>query len=416
MGGPMLDEAPGPIVQHRIGIRGGLTTAWHSGGQSANRYNRGRVAIKRDYYETLGVPREASDEEIKRAFRRAAQKHHPDVDGSDGAEERFKELNEAYRILSDRQRRAAYDMFGHAGVDGASAAGDPFGGGFGPFGDIFDAFFGGSPAGTRRRRQVVAGADLRYDLTIDLGAAVTGRNVEISFPSLDRCSTCSGTGAEPGSEPQTCPECNGTGERRRVSQTILGQMVNITACPRCHGDGKVIGTPCHTCKGDGRVHEERRLEVTIPAGIENGQRIALEGQGEAGPRGGPPGDLYVVVTVREDPDLVRRGTELYTEVPLTFAQAALGATITVRTVEGPEEIEIPAGTQSGHEVRLRGRGVPRVRGSTRGDLHVVATVVVPTRLSKRERELYRELGEIGGPAVLPKTGPSLADRLRDMFS
>jgi molecular chaperone DnaJ len=374
------------------------------------------MAVKRDYYDILGVDRGATEEEIKRAFRRAAQKHHPDVDTSTGAEQRFKELNEAYRVLSDRQRRAAYDMFGHAGVDGASAAGDAFGGGFGPFGDIFDAFFGGSPAGGRRRQRVVAGSDLRYDLTITLAEAVTGVTREIRFPTLVVCSTCAGSGAEPGSEPERCPECNGTGERRRVSQTILGQMVNITACPRCNGEGRVVSTPCHTCAGDGRLREDRRLQVSIPAGIEGGQRIALDGQGEAGPRGGPSGDLYVMVTVRDDPDLVRRGSELYAEVPVTFAQAALGARVAVRTVEGDEEVAVPAGTQSGQEIRLRGRGMPRLRGTGRGDLHVLVTVVVPARLSKRERELLQQLGEASGPAVLPKSGPSLGERLRDLFS
>jgi molecular chaperone DnaJ len=374
------------------------------------------MAVKRDYYEILGVDRGASEEEIKRAFRRAAQKHHPDVDTSTGAEARFKELNEAYRVLSDRQRRAAYDMFGHAGVDGASAAGEPFGGGFGPFGDIFDAFFGGSPAGGRRRQRVVAGADLRYDLTITLAEALSGVTREIRFPTLVRCETCAGSGAEPGSEPERCPECNGTGERRRVSQTILGQMVNIKACPRCNGEGRVIGTPCHTCRGDGRIREDRRLEVTIPPGIESGQRIALEGQGEAGPRSGPPGDLYVMVTVRDDPDLVRRGSELWAEVPVTFAQAALGGRVPVRTVEGTEDVEVPAGTQSGQEIRLRGRGMPRLRGAGRGDLHVVVTVVVPAKVSKREKELLQQLNEVSAPAVLPKSGPSLGDRLRDLFS
>lgn len=373
------------------------------------------MAVKRDYYEILGLDRDASDEDIKRAFRRAAQKHHPDVDTSTGAEQRFKELNEAYRVLSDRQRRAAYDMFGHAGVDGASAAGEPFGGGFGPFGDIFDAFFGGTPAGGRRRQRVVAGSDLRYDLTITLAEAVTGVTREIRFPTLVTCPTCVGSGAEPGSEPERCPECNGTGERRRVSQTILGQMVNITACPRCNGEGRVVSTPCHACKGDGRLREDRRLQVTIPAGIESGQRIAIDGQGEAGPRGGPSGDLYVMVAVRDDPDLVRRGSELYAEVPVTYVQAALGAKVPVRTVEGEEEVAVPAGTQSGQEIRLRGRGMPRLRGAGRGDLHVLVTVVVPAKLTKRERELLQQLGEASSPAVLPKSGPTLGERLRDLF-
>ena len=374
------------------------------------------MAIKRDYYEVLGVPRDASDEEIKRAFRKAAQRHHPDVDTSDGAEVRFKELNEAYRILSDRQRRTAYDMFGHAGVDGASGGGfEGFGGGFGPFGDIFDAFFGGSPAGTRQRRRVVAGADLRYDLTIDFAEAVAGVTKEVTFPTLVTCEVCEGSGAEPGSEPERCPDCNGTGERRRVSQTILGQMVNITACPRCGGEGRIVSVSCHNC-GDGRVRQERRLVVNVPAGIDSGQRIALEGQGEAGPRGGPSGDLYVQVTVREHAELIRRGTELFYELPVTFPQAALGGSLTVPTVEGSEEIDVPAGTQSGTEIRLRGRGVPRLRGAGRGDLHVIVTVVVPQKPSKAERDLLKQLGEVSGAAVLPKGGPGLLDRLRDLFN
>jgi len=375
------------------------------------------MAVKRDYYEVLGVPRDASDEEIKRSYRRAAQRHHPDIDSSDGAEQRFKELNEAYRVLSDRQRRTAYDMFGHSGVDGVGAGGfeGNFGGGFGPFGDIFDAFFGGAPAGTRGRRRVVAGADLRYDLTIEFIEAVSGVTREISFPTLVRCSICEGSGAEPGSEPENCPECNGTGEKRRVSQTILGQMVNVTACPRCGGEGRIVSTPCANCRGDGRIREQRTLNVEVPAGIESGQRIAIESQGEAGPRGGPPGDLYVAVNVREHPQLLRRGTELFYELPVTFPQAALGATLEIPTVEGTEPMEVPAGTQSGTELRLRGRGVPRLRGAGRGDLHVIVTVVVPPKPSKRERELLKELGDVGAPAVLPRGGPTLVDRLRDLF-
>jgi molecular chaperone DnaJ len=262
----------------------------------------------------------------------------------------------------------------------------------------------------------VAGADLRYDLTVEFGEAVSGVTREITFPTLVRCVVCDGSGAEPGSEPEKCPECNGTGEKRRVSQTILGQMVNITACPRCGGEGRIVSTPCATCRGDGRVREERTLKVEVPAGIESGQRIAIEGQGEAGPRGGPPGDLYVAVAVREHAQLLRRGTELFYELPVTFPQAALGATVEIPTVEGMEPMEIPAGTQSGSELRLRGRGVPRLRGVGRGDLHVIVTVVVPPKPSKRERELLKELGEVSSPPVLPKGGPSLVGRLRDLFN
>ena len=375
------------------------------------------MAIKRDYYEILGVAREASDEEIKRAFRRLAQRHHPDVDGSDGAEERFKEVNEAYRVLSDRQRRTAYDMFGHAGVDGAAAGGfEGFGGGFGPFGDIFDAFFGGQPGATRRGRRVVAGSDLRYDMRIEFAEAMTGVTREISFPTLVTCDVCGGGGGEPGTEPERCPDCDGTGERRRVAQTILGQMVNIVACPRCGGEGRIVTHPCQQCGGDGRVREERTIEVSVPAGIDSGQRIALEGQGEAGPRGGPPGDLYVAISVADHPELVRRGTELYHELPVTFAQATLGSTLSVPTVDGTEDLEVPPGTQSGTELRLRGKGVPRLRGGGAGDLHVIVTVVVPGKINKRERELLEELGRVSGPATLPKGGGTMFDRLRDLFS
>jgi molecular chaperone DnaJ len=375
------------------------------------------MAVKRDYYDILGVRREASAEEIKRSFRRLAQRNHPDVDASAGAEERFKELNEAYRVLSDPQRRQAYDMFGHAGVDGTAAGGfEGFGGGFGPFGDIFDAFFGGGMSGARTRRRVVAGADLRYDLEIEFAEAVFGVIKEIRFPTLVRCGGCDGSGGEPGTEPERCAECGGSGEKRRVSQTILGQMVNIVACPRCSGEGRVIASPCTACRGDGRVREERRLEVRVPAGIDSGQRIAIEGQGEAGPRGGPAGDLYVVVGVKPHADLVRRGTELYHELPVTFPQAALGATLTVPTVEGSEEVEIPPGTQSGDEIRIKGRGVTKLRGGGRGDQHVIVNVVVPAKLSRRERELLGELDKVSRPAVLPKGGPTILDRIRDLFA
>jgi molecular chaperone DnaJ len=374
------------------------------------------MATKRDYYEILGVAREASDDEIKRAFRRLAQQHHPDIDGSDGAEGRFKEVNEAYRVLSDRQRRTAYDMFGHAGVDASMAGGgfEGFGGGFGPFGDIFDAFFGGQPGG-RQRSRVIAGADLRYDLHIEFAEAMSGVTREISFPTLVTCTVCEGSGGEPGSAPERCPECNGTGEKRRVAQTILGQMVNIVACPRCHGEGQIVSSPCHACHGDGRVREQRELQVEIPAGIDSGQRIALEGQGEAGPRGGPPGDLYVAVSVAEHPELLRRGTELYHELPVTFAQAALGATLQVPTIEGSADLPVPPGTQSGTELKLRGKGVPRLRGGGAGDLHVIVTVVVPGKVSRRERELLEELAKVSTPAKLPRDGSGVIGRLRDLF-
>ena len=373
------------------------------------------MAVKRDYYDILGVPKDADEAEIKRAFRRLAQRHHPDIDNGDGAEERFKELNEAYRVLSDRQRRTAYDMFGHAGVDGAAAGGfEGFGGGFGPFGDIFDAFFGGAPAGTRRRQRVVPGADLRYDLTIDFAEAVFGVTKEISFPTLVACARCEGSGGEPGTQPETCPDCNGTGEQRRVAQTILGQMVNIVACARCRGEGRIIATPCTACGGDGRVrrgakprgHDSRRASTTASG---SRSRVRAKRVRAAG-RTATCMSRSRFATIRSS---CGAAPSCSTSCPITFPQAALGATLTVPTVEGSEEVAVPAGVQSGHEIRLRGKGVPRLRGAGRGDLHVVVNVVVPSKLSKRERELLRQLDEVSDPAVLPKGGPSVFDWLRD---
>ncbi len=377
------------------------------------------MAIKRDYYEILGVPRDASDEEIKRAFRRAAQRNHPDIDTSDGAEERFKELNEAYRVLSDRQRRTAYDMFGHAGVDGASGGGfEGFGGGFGPFGDIFDAFFGGSPAGTRGRRRVVAGADLRYDLTIDFAEAIAGVTTDHQLPDAGdlrrvrrvRRRARHGTGDLPGMQ--------------RVGRAAAGQ-------PDDPGpDGEHRGLPALQRRGP---HHRHARATTAAATVGCGRSAPCRSRYRPGstPDSGSrwrarasPGRAAArratctwwspcAIT----PSCIRRGTELYYELPVTFPQAALGASLAVPTVEGSEEVAVPAGTQSGAELRLRGRGVPKLRGSGRGDLHVIVTVVIPDKLNKSERDLLKQLNEVAAPAVLPKGGgPGLFDRLRDIFN
>jgi molecular chaperone DnaJ len=360
------------------------------------------MATDRDFYTVLGVERGASDAEIKRAFRRLAQQWHPDVNTDDGAAERFKEINEAYQVLSDPQRRQAYDMFGRAGLGGEGEAG--FGAGFAGFGDIFDAFFGGTSSGARRGRPQ-AGSDLRYDLRITFEEAVAGTEKEIEFSVLGRCETCSGSGAKPGTTPQTCPQCNGRGEVRAVRQTMLGQMVNVSACPRCRGEGRIIDEPCETCRGDGRTERPRTLRVSIPAGIDDGHQIRLTNEGEVGPRGGPAGSLYVAVHVTPHPSLRREGTELVYEADVSIAQAALGARIAVPTVEGEEEVEIKAGTQPGTEIRLRGRGVPHLRrAGTRGDLHIFVNVVVPARLTKRQRELLAEFAAEAGEAVNPGGG------------
>ena len=359
------------------------------------------MATELDYYTVLGVSRSASDADIKRAFRGLAQQWHPDVNQDAAAEERFKEINEAYQVLSDPQRRQAYDMFGRAGVGGGAGAGaDPFSGtGFSGFGDIFDAFFGGAQSGARRGRPP-AGADLRYDLRITFEEAVAGNEKDIEFPVLDRCETCAGSGAAPGTSAMQCPQCQGRGEVRSVRQTMLGQMVNVTACPRCHGEGKIIETRCQTCQGEGRTERKRTLRVTIPAGIDEGHQIRLSNEGEVGPRGGPPGSLYVAVHVQPHPSLTREGTELFYEAAISIAQAALGTRITVPTVEGSEEVEIKAGTQPDTEIRLRGKGVPHLRrAGQRGDLHVMVDVVVPTKLSKKARELLTAYAEESGEPV-----------------
>ncbi|MEW6225659.1 MAG: molecular chaperone DnaJ [Chloroflexota bacterium] len=358
------------------------------------------MTTERDFYEVLGVERGAGDAEIKRAFRRLAQQWHPDVNADAEAQERFKEINEAYQVLSDPQRRQAYDMFGRAGVSGAG--GDAgFGAGFSGFSDIFDAFFGGAMGGTARRARPTTGSDLRYDLRITFEEAVLGTEKEIEFPMLGRCDTCGGTGAKPGSTPVECPQCKGRGEIRSVRQTMLGQMVNVSPCPRCRGEGKIVEDPCETCRGDGRTERRRTLRVTIPAGIDEGHQIRLSGEGEVGPRGGASGSLYVAVHVAPHPSLTREGTELVYEANLSIAQAALGTRIEVPTVDGePAEVEIKAGTQPGTEIRLRGRGVPNLRRqASRGDLHVIVNVVVPTKLSKKQRELLEAYAKESGEAV-----------------
>jgi molecular chaperone DnaJ len=370
------------------------------------------ATTERDLYEVLGVERGASDAEIKRAFRKLAQQWHPDVNTEPGAQERFKEINDAYQVLSDPERRQRYDMFGRAGVDGGAAGGGGGFEGFGGFSDIFDAFFGGAAGGgSARRGRPQGGADLRYDLRITFEEAIKGTEKEIDFRVLDRCETCSGTGAEPGTEPVTCPQCEGRGEVRSVRQTMLGQMVNVSACPRCRGEGKIVETPCATCKGDGRTERKRTLRVTIPPGIDEGHQIRLTNEGELGPRGGPPGSLYVAVHIAPHPSLKREGTELFYEAPISIAQAALGTKIIVPTVDGDEEVEIKPGTQPDTEIRLRGKGVPHLRRHTRGDLHVMVDVQVPTKLTKKQRELLEAYAKasnetVGGGGLREKLGLS----------
>ncbi len=372
------------------------------------------MATERDYYAILGVSRTATDADIKRAFRKLAQQWHPDVNRNSGADERFKEINESYQILSDPQRRQAYDMFGAAGVNGsgAFAGAQP---GFGGFSDLFDAFFGGTAAGgAARRGRAVVGSDLRYDLRVSFEESIRGTEKEIEFSLLDRCATCSGSGARAGSAATACPQCQGRGEIRHVRQTMLGQMVNVVACPRCRGEGKVVEEPCEDCGGDGRRERTKRLRVSVPAGIDDGHQIRLSAEGEVGPRGGPPGSLYVAIHVTPHPSLKREGTELFHQLSLSIAQATLGTSVRVPTADGEEDLEIKPGTQPGTEIRLRGRGAPHLRrAGARGDLHVLVDVHIPTKLTREQREALEAFAAVSGESGLgtPKTG--VLDRLKD---
>ncbi len=371
------------------------------------------MATDQDLYSVLGVERGATDAEIKRAFRKLAQQWHPDVNQDPAAHVRFKEINEAYQVLSDPQRRQTYDMFGRAGLGQDAGEGGFGGAGFGGFADIFDAFFGGAQTGARRGRPQ-AGSDLRYDLRISFEEAIRGTEKEIDFPVLARCATCDGSGAKEGTSATTCPQCNGRGEVQTVRQTMLGRMVNVSTCPRCRGEGRIVEEACPTCKGDGRTEQRRTLRVTIPAGIDEGHQIRLSNEGETGPRGGPAGSLYVAVHVTSHPTLRREGTELIHEADISIAQAALGTRLRVPTVDGDEEVDVKPGTQPGTEIRLRGKGVPHLRRSgARGDLHVFVNVVVPTKLSKRQRRLLEDLAAESGDDVSANGSGGILERVKD---
>ncbi|WP_151670090.1 molecular chaperone DnaJ [Nitrincola schmidtii] len=349
---------------------------------------------KKDYYELLGVPRDASDRDIKKAYRRLAMKYHPDRNPDDKqAEDKFKELSEAYEVLSDSQKKAAYDQFGHAGVDGQGMGGGGFHGGFeGNFSDIFGDVFGdifGGGAGGKRRSSVQRGADLRYNLDLTLEEAVRGCEKSLRVPTLVGCEVCDGSGAKPGTSAKTCGTCGGMGQVRMQQGFFSVQQT----CPTCHGQGKVISDPCNACHGQGRVEKVKTLQVKIPAGVDTGDRIRLSGEGEAGSHGGPSGDLYVQVNVREHPIFQRDGKHLYCEVPISFVDAALGGELDVPTLDGRVKLKVPAETQTGKLFRLRGKGIAPVRGGSVGDLMVKVTVETPVSLNSRQKELLREFQE-----------------------
>jgi molecular chaperone DnaJ len=359
---------------------------------------------KRDYYETLGVERNSDDAVMKKAFRKLAQKYHPDVNSSPEAEATFKEINEAYQVLSDPQKRAVYDRYGHAGLSGASGMGD-FNQGFGDLGSIFEELFSGFAGqgrGGGRRNAPRRGADLRVDITLPFEQAAFGTERELEVPRMEECDRCHASGAEPGSTPERCSTCGGTGEvQRRQQSPLFGTIVTASPCPRCNGAGELISSPCAKCNGQKRVRVTRKLKVNVPAGVDDGTRIRLAGEGEAGALGGPAGNLYVVIGVESHPVFVRNEFDLHMELPINFAQAALGANVQIPTLDGsPDRLEIPAGTQTGKSFRKRGLGIPRLQRSGRGDLIVTVRVTTPTSLSSEQKELLRRLAESFGDETI----------------
>lgn len=375
------------------------------------------MAEKRDYYEILGVPKTATEAEIKSAFRKQAKTCHPDLHpGDKAAEARFKELNEAAEVLGDPEKRAKYDQFGHAAFDPSMGGQNPFEGGFGGFGfsDIFDQMFGGGfGGGTRTQNGPVAGNDLRYSMTLTFEEAAFGVRREILIPREESCPTCGGTGAKPGTQPVRCTTCGGTGQVRTQQNTILGSFTATRPCSACRGTGKIIQEPCQDCKGTGRVRKNTRIVVNVPAGIDNGQTISMRGEGEAGLRGGPRGDLYISVTVRPHKLFQRRGYDLYLEMPIPFTTAALGGEITVPTLRESVRYTVPAGTQSGATFRLREQGVPRLHNQGRGDLLVKVYIDVPKKLTEEQRHLLTQFAATQGGGR-PRGGKkSIFSKLRE---
>jgi molecular chaperone DnaJ len=375
----------------------------------------------KDYYEILGVPRNATADDIKKAYRKLARKYHPDANPGNGdAERKFKEINEAHDILSDPQKKTQYDQFGFVGDPPPGTGGfggrDPFGGMGGDiFGDIFESFFGGgmgrSKANSNAPRR---GSDLEMSMRITLETAYNGAAREVEIPREENCPHCSGSGAEPGSSVEKCPACGGTGQIERTTNTPFGHMVQVVPCAQCRGTGKIISKQCVECKGQGRVRKSRKLDVKIPAGVDTGTRLRISGEGEGGKNGGPAGDLFILIEVAQDNRFQREGPDLHVKVDIAIPQAALGTTISVPTFDGVEKLDIPAGTQPGSVLRIKNRGMPLLRGSGRGDLHIHVRVNVPKNLSDRAKELLTSLAAEMNVEVAADKG--LFDRIRDKFS
>ncbi len=374
------------------------------------------MADKRDYYEVLGVSKNASDDELKKAYRKVAKKYHPDLNPGDKvAEEKFKEVNEAYAVLSDKEKRSRYDQFGHAGVDpNFGAGGGGFNGGF-DFGDIFSDIFGGGFGGFGgggRRNGPKRGADVRQVVEVSFEEAAFGCKKKINITKQEKCDTCGGSGAAPGTTAETCHRCGGTGQIQTQQRTMLGYMTNVSTCPECQGTGKIIKTPCRDCRGTGKVRKSKTIEIDIPAGIDDSQTMQLSGQGEAGERGGPNGDLLITIRVRRHEIFKRSDNDIYVTMPITIVQAALGATLQVPTLDGPVEYDIPEGTQPGTRFRLRGKGVPFLRGRGRGDQYVTVDVEIPKNLTMHQKELLKEFED----DKFYKKKKSFMDKVKDIFN
>jgi len=357
------------------------------------------MPVKRDYYEVLGIDRNATEEKIRTAFRKLAFKYHPDRNRDDGAEDKFKEINEAYEVLSDTEKRSAYDRFGHNG--GQAFSGRGFEGfDFGGFGDIFEAFFGRTTTTTRQAPQ--PGTDLHQRITISLEEVAFGTEKEINVVRTEYCSLCQGIGCRPDTQPSRCSNCNGTGQVRRVQQSIFGRFANITSCPQCNGEGRIITDPCPQCRGSGKEKHQRSILVNVPAGVEDGSRIRLTREGNAGTRGGPSGNLYLSLSVKKHEVFTRDGDDILCELSINFAQAGLGTEVEVPVLGSTAKLKIPAGSQTGQIFRFKNRGIPHLHARGRGDHLVRLLVVTPDSLNKEQRRLLEELGKTLGPAKKPK--------------
>ncbi|CCI85679.1 molecular chaperone DnaJ [Lactobacillus pasteurii] len=378
-----------------------------------------------DYYKILGVDRNASDQDISKAYRKLAKKYHPDLNHEPGAEQKYKDVNEAYEVLHDKQKRAQYDQFGSAGVNGQggfggqSAYGGFNGQGFGDFSDIFGDIFGSGFGGGQRRRanptDPVRGQDLDYTLTIDFMDAITGKKTQVSYTRSTTCETCHGTGAEKGTHPITCDKCHGSGYMTITQQSAFGVIQRQTVCDKCHGKGAIIEHPCQTCHGEGVVDAKNTIEVDIPAGIDNGQQLRYQGQGEAGRNGGPYGDLYISYRIKPSKDFERRGTTIYTTVPISFAQATLGDEIEVKTVHGTSKLKVPAGTQPNKKFTLKGEGVPYLRGGGNGDQITTIEVRIPKSVNERQRQALVDFVSASGESITPQ-GKGFFERLKEKLS